>query len=479
MASMRMAMIYEISNVYIINTMHAMMISRQAIDALTDLDSEGMTNVQSNKQTGRKRKQDLRGSLESNQDQKTIPVSSPESELKYQRKVKLKKQQDKHLSDDESDQSEQFEEEDSDFNWIPLALSNLHESQVQQDYLGRFEIECPNCGALYFECEKPSFNKCCKEGQLKLPLLRTPPEPIKMLFDYSDTDHSKEFHENIRFLNMVFSFTSIGEKGLDKRLSNMKGGVYVYRINNTVHHLIGSLLPIEGQSSKFSQFYIFDNTAERIEARRQVYPEISKDLIAKVEKCLQKENKLIHKYQQIGKKVINKPNFTIAIKDNIKNIDIRVYNQPASNQIAAIVPNTNQKGSRDIIVQRQDDKLQRIDHYHSACLPLSYVLLYPRGETGYSWSLTYLNKKKKFTKVTLRAFACYYLGYRKKNFNILHRSGKLFLQWLVDMYCAIEGEQLAWFKRNQKTIKADSYTNLVEAYRNAEHTQDIGNQIRL
>ena len=119
-----------------------------------------------------------------------------------------------------------------------MALQDFNEDEIEPDYLGKLSKECPDCKALYFESEKPSYNKCCKNGNIKLPLLKEPPEVLKKLFDYQD-EQSIEFHNKIRALNLAFSFTSIGEKGLDKSLANEQSGNYVYRINNTIHHFMG------------------------------------------------------------------------------------------------------------------------------------------------------------------------------------------------------------------------------------------------
>lgn len=81
----------------------------------------------------------------------------------------------------------------------------------------------------------------------------------------------------------------------------------------------------------------------------------------------------------------------MVIKDDFPNI--RIYNQAAPNQIAAIVPDeSNKRKSRDIIIEQKDSKLRRISHRHAAYLPLSYVLLFPRGDMGYTNKIVYMNK---------------------------------------------------------------------------------------
>lgn len=392
------------------------------------------------------------------------------SEMVVQPTPESEEEPDTEQSESEDDYSGEFES-----GQIPIALANLHESQIEPDYLGKFDLECPYCKALYYSCERPSYNKCCKSGAMILPGMDTPPKELCSLFDYTDKAHASEFHEKIRAINMAFSFASTGEKGLDKRLANMKGGVYVYRINNTIHHFMGSLLPVEGEERKFSQLYIYDNTDDSVAARCKLFPKISSNLMTKIEICLRTNNKFIQEYRQVGKDLINRPNYRMVIRDDFPNMDLRVYNQAAPNQVAGILPSgSNMMLPRDIIIQRTDKKIVRISHKHPGCLPLSYPLLYAKGQPGYSYQMSYKNKNGKNQKVTLRAYVNYHLKVRKNNFNVLHHAGKLFLQWLVDTYCAIESEKLDWFRYNQKTIKADSYRNLVDAHQKAKATKDIG-----
>ena len=65
----------------------------------------------------------------------------------------------------------------------------------------------------------------------------------------------------------MFAFTSNGAK-IDQTI-NDGSGPYVFNISGQVHHLMGSLLPTENKSPKFSQLYIYDSNneiANRIQA---------------------------------------------------------------------------------------------------------------------------------------------------------------------------------------------------------------------
>lgn len=105
----------------------------------------------------------------------------------------------------------------------------------------------------------PKFSLCCLKGKVILPLLRKPPLLLNSLLENMH-NKSKKFIEDIRAYNMMFSFTSMGGK-LDYSI-NHGVGPYTFRLGGQNLHRIGSLLPLEGCSPKFSQLYIYEPDAE-------------------------------------------------------------------------------------------------------------------------------------------------------------------------------------------------------------------------
>ncbi len=65
--------------------------------------------------------------------------------------------------------------------------------------------------------------------------------------------------------------------------------------------------------------------------------------------------------------------------------DLRRYNAPTSDEVAAIIPNDEEIAEgRDLILQTRNGALQRIQDTNAAYDALSYPLLFPRGEAGWS-----------------------------------------------------------------------------------------------
>jgi hypothetical protein len=123
---------------------------------------------------------------------------------------------------------------------------------------GKPTCRCQHCNALLWyeerlgpnkQTKKPSFGICCKNGKISLPAYKTPPEYLQRLLNRDDKQ-SKNFRENIRSYNSMFSFTSTG--GVVDKEINKGHGPYVFRMHGQNYHHIGSLLPEEGNKPRWA-----------------------------------------------------------------------------------------------------------------------------------------------------------------------------------------------------------------------------------
>lgn len=86
------------------------------------------------------------------------------------------------------------------------------------------------------------------------------PQALSNLFFDKTSSSSKNFMENIRYYNNMFSFTSMG--GKINEINSRGGGPYSYVLSGQNHHSIGSLLPPDRGQPVFSQLYICDTENE-------------------------------------------------------------------------------------------------------------------------------------------------------------------------------------------------------------------------
>ncbi|CAF1806308.1 unnamed protein product [Brassica napus] len=154
---------------------------------------------------------------------------------------------------------------------------------------------CDYCGAKMWygeriekrtKTKKPKFSLCCGQGQVQLPLLKKSPEILKRLL-HGDDEISKYFWKNIRQLNMVFSFTSLGGK-VDRCLPQGRGPK-MFQLKGENYHLMGSLKPPAGEEAKFSQHYVVD-IENKIDKRASIIGKYKKKADKAKKKSLRKKS---------------------------------------------------------------------------------------------------------------------------------------------------------------------------------------------
>lgn len=98
----------------------------------------------------------------------------------------------------------------------------------------------------------PSF--CCSNGEILLAIN----DISRELYDLytSESKNSSKFQRYIRTHNNSFAFTSFGVR-YDKELCKRNKGIYMFRVQGQIYHLINELLP-SGNHPSILQFYFYD-----------------------------------------------------------------------------------------------------------------------------------------------------------------------------------------------------------------------------
>ena len=289
------------------------------------------------------------------------------------------------------------------------------------------DVVCPHCNALFFRGEHQA---CCKDGQLcdellpKLVAFEEIPDALKQLYD-GESELSKEFFQNIRLLNSIFSFTSLGiSKGLTReqaiQINSSLGGFSIV-IHGQIFHQISPLLPRPGTERTGAQVLFFDSHWEELHRRgelcKQKKAPVSEELLKLIQDVLHEYNELYKVYKPIGLEVINDQNaVSMVIVDDFRKFTVtkgekKLYDRPSVDDLAGLITQKGEKSfSRDIIIQKNDNNLQRISESHPANDPLSYALLFVKGDMGWSPEMTYKKSVKSTTANRERASAA-----REKN----------------------------------------------------------------
>jgi hypothetical protein len=102
---------------------------------------------------------------------------------------------------------------------------------------------------------------------------------------------------------------------------------------------------------------------------------------------------------------------------------------------------------RDVILNAQGGGLQRINEMNPSYDPLHYPVLFPKGDFGWANDLLQVGTTR---KITLKQFYAFRIMERIGEYSILHRSKRLFHEYLVDQYAKIETSRLDFLRKTKQ-----------------------------
>ncbi|XP_041421549.1 uncharacterized protein LOC121394460, partial [Xenopus laevis] len=355
-----------------------------------------------------------------------------------------------------------------------------NESTVQENFLGLMNVICTHCHSLNFMEEKrgktaDEFTRCCQKGQVNLPPLDKYPQYLRKLLT-NEVPESKSFMECIRSYNSSFAFASTG--------ANIKpppgNGPYCFRVCGQILHRIGTLHPEKNDVRKFAQIYVIDpddavyqrmNLPENKQCTEMIMRNVAEvinnhPLAKSIQMLHEVEKEANAKAEAEG--VAPTKIALVLIKD--KDQDQRRYNVPTINEVAIVFQSKDGEPPfhRDIVMHLRTDgtnqpKFQRVDICFPKLDTLTYPILFPTGQEGWSTGISRYkkNQAQKRSRVSMKEYFSYRLSVRD-DFNPLLNAGKLTQQYIVDVYVRAESNDLQWIKNNQSALRADNYKSLME-----------------
>ncbi|XP_022024880.1 uncharacterized protein LOC110925221 [Helianthus annuus] len=329
------------------------------------------------------------------------------------------------------------------------VVKKIHE--ISKDYIdhGDAIFVCSKCDAMLWEDEmlrgnkkrkKTSYSLCCSNGDVELPSPLTPPPLLRHLYK-SHTSQSRNFMDNIRAYNMMFSFTSLDGK-VDKSYQRSKGP-YVFRLQGQNYHRMASLLPDDGEEPKFSQVYIYDSQNEVVNRQKAVSSQIEfkttrnnqldSTTIKGLKDMLDSCNRLVQSFRMVRDCFQENEFQDVSLKlIGTRDKDGRVHNLPTTSEIVALITGDFDGAfdKQDIVVRKKSGGLQRISELHPSYLALQYPLIFPYAEDGYR------------------------VGIKHRGIAIDNE------QFLVDGYTMIESARLNYIRTQQPKLRTQSLKNL-------------------
>nr|GFA93371.1 DNA helicase [Tanacetum cinerariifolium] len=137
-------------------------------------------------------------------------------------------------------------------------------------------------------------------------------------------------------------------------------------------------------------------------------------------------------------------------------------------KIGAIVYETGPETEMnyDMILETRSGYPQRVSKLHASYMSLQFPLLFIYGEDGYSKDLKMIgstNSSSKDKRLTMLVYYSYYLHDRANRYNYLSRTGKLFQQYVVTDFCAIEQNRIDYIREHQNDIRNEYLSGIYDA----------------
>lgn len=321
---------------------------------------------------------------------------------------------------------------------------------------GLMNIICLFCNAHHFLDEKlaksshhnPIFSSCCNKGDLRnlpIPAIGNN-EILQILNDRSQIGIS--FRQHIRAINSSFSMTSF-RANYDHQLCR-GAGTYTFRVNGTVYHMIKNVNP-NTLNPTFAEVYFYDGAMQY--QTRSNFLHLDAPYLASIQSSLLRDNPFIQSIDRLHQE----DNILLKFRRTVPND--RRFDPPTVDEVAVILPGDgSQIRPREItLCVNEDSHPKRINEFHASYDPLSYVLIFPKGDFGWSSGL----KSSSAANVTIMDFYKNQLHVRPAN-SELFKYGRLFHQYIVDMYAKMESFRLLFIRKNQEKLRAALY-NIPEA----------------
>ena len=348
-------------------------------------------------------------------------------------------------------------------------------------YLGPMDAICSDCDAQMWRKERtasssaanPVFSLCCNSGKDILPLDQPPPPPLPQLLA-AQTAQARDFRQRMRAYNYVFALSSLGVS-YDKGLADARGGCFTFRIQGGVHHLISRSATGRYQgASRYAQIYFNDPEAQ-VDRRHSIYNNLDRDTLQAIQDMIHLVNPLARIYRRAHELLRAEPSANFNILLGGRNTvpageHPGRFAPPVSSEIAVLMLDqpVAATSNRHVLLIPKDgeEDLIKINELHPVYDPSHYVLMFPRGESGYT-----VSSEEAGVQSSMANYYAFKLMVRDGSY--LLRYGRLLHQYMVDMYAKIEHARLRYIELHQDTIRCERLSSIFDAT-SGERMADIG-----
>jgi len=171
------------------------------------------------------------------------------------------------------------------------------------------------------------------------------------------------------------------------RLSFEKSPVIIFKfllqIQGQIYHKAGSLLPFPDNEPQFLQIYFVGNSNDELNRRCAIAPSARRQIILDLQNFFHQHNGLVQLFKTALDRMPSDNHRIVVRADKTPfGEHARRFNAPAIDEVAIVIVG-EQFPSRDIVLHRRNEQLQRVSELHRSYDALQYPLLHWKGDDGY------------------------------------------------------------------------------------------------
>ncbi|OWY91898.1 Helitron helicase [Phytophthora megakarya] len=173
---------------------------------------------------------------------------------------------------------------------------------------------CPHCHALKWKGENKS--SCCLDGRV---LLAPPNDPPAFVKKFAETP---ALLRQIRAYNNALGLASMGATvcdnvAIDTVYASGRQCVYTFRVQGTICHRIGTLLPEDGAEPSFAQVYVYDGDMEhQVDRRMKIIDGLDRTTLKALQMMLVANNPYVRRFLTAGEMAREGVNLRLVIHED-------------------------------------------------------------------------------------------------------------------------------------------------------------------
>ncbi|XP_074351720.1 uncharacterized protein LOC141690862 [Apium graveolens] len=193
-------------------------------------------------------------------------------------------------------------------------------------------------------------------------------------------------------------------------------------------------------------------------------------------------NELVKKFRQQRDRFESDKIFDLEITLKVSRAESGRENHvgPSDEVAGIIVGDTDDTcGYRDIVIHDKIQGLMCASYVHPKLMALQYPILFPNGEDGFHPKIKFQKGVEKTTRkrvyLSMKDYYCYSFQVREKEGMTRRLEGRLFQQYLVDVFSSIEQTRLWWLRTHQTNLRNELYRHIYDSVKKEDSdTSNVG-----